>query len=235
MLNPGRNLLTNRKIFPVVNFNASKINLAEDTTDAFGKRVYQTPDGAKYPSVTTILSWYSAPAIKKWRAHVGEEAANKIVTQAKRRGTSLHTVCEKYLENNDSCLDKALPTTIDHFKPVKEWLDTNVDAIYCQEAALYSHYLKVAGRVDCVAQINGVPWVIDFKTSIKIKKEERIKNYFMQTSVYCVMFEELTGIPVPNIGIIMVSDDGEFKVFAKKRDDYIHEFIRLKRMYDEKH
>lgn len=235
MLNPGRNLLTNRKIFPRIEFNSSKLNLAEDTTDSFGKRVYQTPDGSKYPSVTTILSWYTAPAIKKWRDHVGEEAANKIVNQAKRRGTSLHKVCELYLDNSDECLDKALPTTIDHFKPVKDFLDKNVEAVYCQEAALYSHYLKVAGRVDTIVRIGGQPWVIDFKTSIKMKKEERIKNYFMQGSVYCVMFEELTGIPVPNIGIIMVSDDGEFKVFEKKRDDFIYEFIRLKRMYDDKH
>lgn len=166
---------------------------------------------------------------------MGEEAANKITTQAKRRGSSLHKVCELYLDNDDSCLDKALPTTIDHFKPVKDFLDTNVDALYCQEAALYSKYLGVAGRVDCIVKFNsGQACVIDFKTSIKMKKESYIKNYFMQASAYCVMFEELTGVAVPNIAICMVSDEGEFKVFHKKRDDYIFDFVRIKKLFDQR-
>lgn len=235
MLNPGRNLLTNRKTFPRVEFNDKRLNLTEEEKIE-NARFYKTPEGQKYPSVTTILSWYTAPNIVKWRKRVGNDEANKIVNQAKRRGSSLHKVCELYLDNDDSCLDKALPTTIDHFKPVKAWLDQHVEAVYCQEAALYSDFLKVAGRSDAIVKFyNGRSCILDFKTSIKMKKEAYIKNYFMQASAYCVMFEELTGIGIPDIAICMVTDDGEFNVFHKKRDDFIYDFIRVKRLYDEKH
>lgn len=234
MLNPGRNLLLNRRTFDRLEFDSSKLNLTEEVK-VESERFYVTPEGSKYPSVTTILSWYTAGAIVAWRKRVGEETANKIVNQAKSRGTALHKVCELYLDNDDSCLDKALPTTIDLFKPIKAYLDSEVEGIYCQEAALYSDYLKVAGRADGIVRLKGLGnAIIDFKTANKMKKESYIKNYFMQASAYCVMFEEMTAIPVTNIIICMVDNDGEFKVFHKKRDDYIFDFIRVRKLYNEK-
>ena len=68
-----------------------------------------------------------------------------------------------------------------------------------QECPLYSDYLQVGGRVDCIAEWNGKLSVIDFKTSRKIKKKEWIKGYLMQESAYCVMFEERTKIPIRQI------------------------------------
>ena len=43
-----------------------------------GKRFYATPDGNKYPSVTTITSQYNKQSIMEWRKRVGEEEANRI-------------------------------------------------------------------------------------------------------------------------------------------------------------
>ena len=70
-------------------------DLKAETTEE-GRR-YVTPEGRKYPSVTTVLSSYNKKAIYEWRQRVGNEEANKIAGRASRRGTQLHTLCEKYI------------------------------------------------------------------------------------------------------------------------------------------
>ena len=62
-------------------------------------RTYTTPDGKKYPSITTVLGEHSKQGIMKWRARVGDKEANKISGRAARRGNELHLVCEQYLKN----------------------------------------------------------------------------------------------------------------------------------------
>ena len=61
-----------------------------------GKRFYLTPDGGKYPSITTVLGWFSRKGIMEWRKRVGEAEANKISTQASRSGTNVHQMAEAY-------------------------------------------------------------------------------------------------------------------------------------------
>ena len=60
-------------------------------------RVYETPNGLRYPSVTSVLGFQSADAIAKWREKVGEEEANRISARASNRGTKIHSLCEDYL------------------------------------------------------------------------------------------------------------------------------------------
>ena len=60
-------------------------DLKAETTDS--GRKYVTPNGARYPSVTTVLSSYNKKAIMEWRQRVGAEEANKIAGRASRRGT----------------------------------------------------------------------------------------------------------------------------------------------------
>ena len=64
-------------------------------------RLYVTPDGEKYPSVTTVLGWHTRKGIMEWRQRVGDEAANKISRQASARGTRFHYQCEDYLNNKE--------------------------------------------------------------------------------------------------------------------------------------
>ena len=85
---------------------------------------------------------------------------------------------------------------------------------------LFSHHLQLVGRCDCVAQFNGVPSIIDFKTSKYIKKKERITNYFAQGAAYAIMYEERTGMTIPNIVIIMDVDHEKPCVFVEHRDNW---------------
>ena len=203
-----------------------------NTINENGKRLYVTPDGEKYPSVTTVLSDYKKDAIIQWRKRVGEQQANKISTQASRRGTKVHKLCEDYL-NNESTFKDYTPDNVEMFKSIQPTLN-EIEIVYAQERTLYSHHLKTAGRVDCVGKFRGKPHIIDFKTSNKPKKWEWIDNYFMQGSAYSVMWEEMTGIPIPYIAIIIAVADDSPQVFIENRDTWINKFIEVRQGYDSK-
>lgn len=200
-----------------------------------GKRVYETPDGLHYPSVTTITSQLSKDAIKKWRARVGEEAANKVTAQATARGTSVHKLCEDYCLN-DLDESKIMPANTEMFRALQGCLDAHVDNIRSVEGFLYSNYLRTAGQVDLIAEYDGKLSIIDFKTSKKKKPESWIQGYFLQAAAYSFMFEERTNIKVPQL-VVMIGVDGESEpqVFiknAKERNQYLLDFIELRTQFD---
>tara|TARA_B100000674_G_C37564903_1_gene789044 strand:- start:56 stop:727 length:672 start_codon:yes stop_codon:yes gene_type:complete len=191
-------------------------DLDAKTTDS--GRTYSTPDGKSYPSVTTVLSILNEHIIQAWRDRVGEEEANRISGKASNRGTRVHSIVEKYLNNEDTT--KALPHIRQSLENLKPVLDQSIGSIFGLEVPLYSNHLGVAGRCDCIAQFNGVPSIIDFKTSRYIKKKEKISNYFAQGAAYSIMWEERTGMVVPNIVIIMDVDHEKPSVFVEHRDNW---------------
>jgi len=213
-------------------FEHQKLEFDElPTTTEDGKRFYKTPDGLLYPSVTTITSLYGKDSILEWRKRVGAAEANRISTQAASRGTRMHGICEDYL-NNKQLKSSIMPDALAMFKSIQPILDECVDDVHAIEAPLYSHHLRVAGKVDCIARYNGKLSVIDWKTSSKQKDENWILNYFMQCSAYAVMFEERTKIPVSQLVVIIAVTGDNPQVFIKKRNDYINEFIGYRNLYD---
>lgn len=196
--------------------------------DSEGGRVYETPTGTKYPSVTSVIGILGKAAIHEWRARVGEEEANRVSSRAARRGTAIHSLCEDYLLNKEV---KPNIFDLEVFNSIRPRLD-DISEVHCLETQLFSHHLRVAGTVDCIARYKGKMSVIDFKTSKRVKSRDDIHTYFMQTSAYAVMFEELTGIPVSQMVIIMaVDDEKEPLIFVEKRDDWIGEFINVREDY----
>lgn len=196
-----------------------------------GTRYYVTPEGNKYPSITTVLSAYNIKEIMAWRKRVGDEEANKISRQASSRGTRIHTLCEQYLDNKELTFKTPLDTeTFNRFKPVLH----RINNIYAQEIRMYSDHLRIAGTVDCVAEFDGKISIIDFKTSKRLKNEEDIENYFMQVSGYAVMFEERFGIPVNRVVVAIAVDDEEPQVFVGKRDTYISNLLNFRDLYERK-
>lgn len=201
------------------------------TTDS--GRKYQTPEGVNLPSITTVLSILSRDSIAKWRARVGEEEANKISTRASGRGTRVHEIIEKYMNNEEDYKDGYTPDIIQSFLDVKHILDNRIGTVYAMEAPLYSNHLGVAGRVDCIAEFDGKLSVIDFKTSMKPKKLDWIKNYFMQESAYAIMWEERTGQPITQLVTIISVDDHEPQVFIEHRDNWVRPLRDTIKQYEE--
>ena len=192
------------------------------TKNVDGKRLYVTPEGKKFPSVTTVLSINTRDAIMEWRRRVGSEEANRISSFAASRGTRVHTMVERYLDNRDDYLEKSNHLTRQNFETMRPVLDENISKIVLQEAPLYSEHLVLAGRVDCIGVFDGKLSVIDFKTASKPKRWDWIHNYFMQETAYAIAFEERTGIPISNLVTIIVNDvDDHPQVFQEKRDNWV--------------
>ena len=215
-------------------FNHVPVELQEMnavTTDT--GRKYMTPEGVNLPSITTVLSILSRDSIAKWRKRVGEEVANQISTRASGRGTRVHEIIEKYINNDPDFKDGYTPDIIQSFLAVQNILDDRIGDVYAQEAPLYSNHLGVAGRVDCVADFDGKRSIIDFKTSMKPKKLDWIKNYFMQESAYAIMWEERTGQPITQLVTIISVDNADPQVFVEHRDNWVRPLRDTIKQYEE--
>jgi len=186
-----------------------------------GTRLYETPDGNMYPSITTVLSVRNKQGLFEWRKRVGEEVANYIARTAAARGTAVHHMCEDYLNNEDmeKHKEKFLPHAL--FTQLRDTMLNRVDNIRSQEAGLYSDKYGVAGRVDCIAEFDGVLSIIDFKTSTKERQDSYNESYYIQASAYAEMFEERTGIEINQICILVVTADGVCQEFVKDKKDYL--------------
>jgi hypothetical protein len=213
-------------------FTHRKIDLGyEDLQAQTSKigRTYETPTGKAYPSITTVLSILSEDSIRAWRKRVGEEEANKVSHRASTRGTKVHAIVEDYLNNEP--IDHHQPDVRASLANLQPILDARIGEIYGIEVPLYSDYLGLAGRCDCVAMFDGVPSILDFKTARKKKKREWIHNYFAQGAGYAIMFEERTGMPVPNVVIVMDVDHDDPMVFKEHRDEWAKLLIDTNETY----
>ena len=190
-----------------------------------GKRVYSTPEGDRFPSVTTVISNNAKKkqAIARWRERVGKEKADNVTARSTSRGTKYHSIVEDYL-NNELDLKKygKYPLPVLMFHHSIQDLD-RINNIYLQEAALYSKHLELAGRVDCIAEFDGVLSIIDFKTSATPKREQYLHDYFVQEVAYACMLQELYDLSVKQIVTIVACENGEtqVKVLPPKKEFFI--------------
>ena len=198
------------------------------------KRFYDTPTGF-YPSITTVLGVRKdkKKGLMEWRNRVGNDVANHIMRTAASRGTAVHTMCEDFLNNKEVVKDDFpfLPWCL--FSQLKPTLVKSVNNIYAQEAGLWSEKYRLAGRVDCIAEWNGVPSIIDFKTSRSERKESYNFEYYMQASAYAEMFEERTGIEINQIVILVVTEDGLVQEFVKDKNDYLQDLVETIDLFTE--
>jgi genome maintenance exonuclease 1 len=175
-----------------------------------GKRHYVTPDGNSYPSITTILSQQDNPGIEAWKAKVGEKEAKRISKESMRIGTAVHQMAEFYISNYIIKLKDEDKKIVDTFNRLR-FLLGNINNIVGLEIPLFSDLLRVAGTTD--------------------KKEEWIDDYYMQTFAYKLMFEEMTGIEIQQIVILVACvesfDVQVFKKPAKDADEWLEKLVKI--------
>jgi hypothetical protein len=194
-----------------------------DTTYRNGKRWYKIPNGELFPSVTTVTGWEKRAFFADWRRKNPEESKLSL-----SRGTAFHSLVENYLNNDEDFLKGQSSDCMFLFEQFKSLLE-KISNIRAQEVPLYSNTLKLAGRVDCVADYDGTLSIIDFKTSKAEKKEEWVESYFAQATAYAIMWKEMTGETIDQIVILISSMDGSSQEFIKKPVKYVPV---LKKMID---
>ena len=193
-----------------------------------GKRYYQTPEGQKYPSVTTVTGLLSKDHIKLWRKRVGEETANKITKQATTRGTRMHNIFEQYLRAEEPVFfDNIMESSM--FEAVQPVLDEIIPIAL--EAGMWSDSLQMAGQVDCVGVWGDELAIIDFKTSSKPKEEYMADGWFHQMTAYAIMVEELTGEVIDRIVAVVGVDGGFCQVFEADPREYVDKLYGLRNQY----
>lgn len=204
---------------------------AIDRVDSDGSRFYKTKSGI-FPSITAILGATSdKTALNEWIKKVGEEEAKKIGRRATTRGTKNHALWESYLKNEEIPEIK-IPSLKESFNQLTPIFDERISVVRALEKPLYSETLRVAGTVDCVAEFDGIPSIIDFKTSSNPKPKEWITNYFVQACAYSIMVEEMYGLEIPQIVILMeVQSTGEPIIFVEEPNKWIPDLIYARETY----
>lgn len=194
-----------------------------------GKRFYQvstTDEPVWYPSVTTVTGWRDRDKWKKWREDNAEKS--KMILE---RGKMFHLTMEHYLSNKSPFqVLFGRPHLEEMFFKIKPRVDRFINNVKGLEVPLHSRLLRLAGRTDCVAEFDGKLSIIDFKTAERMKDTEHCLDYFLQATAYSIMFQEMTGIKVPQIVIMMVSAEGEEFAFVEKPNKFVPE---LKERIDE--
>jgi CRISPR/Cas system-associated exonuclease Cas4 (RecB family) len=214
-----------RKIFN--HFLIEKINLIQEENSE--GRFYISPSGKKLPSVTTVLDKHSDKSwLVEWKRRVGPEVVERITSEALKKGNAVHALAEKYILNEKNYIEDITEIYLDDFNPIKKTLDKYVNNVYGSEVPLFSTALKTAGRADLVAEFDGALSIIDFKTSSRPKTEKQIENYFLQATVYSMMFERMYEASVTKIAIIMtVKDEWQPLLFIKDRNKYIKRVLEI--------
>jgi len=182
---------------------------------------YKTKFDKVYPSISTILSATSSDAkqnsLKSWREN--EPAHEYITAQAQDIGTQSHKIIEDYLSKSLS-LDAFDLLPIAHFNNLKPYLE-NISNVTSIEQRMYSDKLKVAGTSDLIAEYNGELSIIDYKTKRKPQVDEYMYEYYLQTTCYAQMFQEVTGRKINQVVILVSSEKNTRQEFIKTCDDYL--------------
>ena len=180
-----------------------------------------------YPSITRVLAAKPKPHLAAWRKRVGDDEAKRISQAAAGRGTKLHSLAERYLGNED--LDTVEPHVMELWRYLRPWLDAHITGVYAQEVDLYSDKLMVAGRTDLVADVDGVPSIVDFKQANKPKKTEWVEDsYALQGTFYACALYERIGMKCKQIVFPIANPDG-LQIFTFRPRDH---FARLQQTID---
>ena len=182
-----------------------------------GDRHYDVND-EKLPSVTTILQATQdadkAEGIKRWTQKVGEAAAKRVLEQAAKRGTAMHSYLETYLQGG-----KVLDLR-DVGREASGMAETIIDKgfndleeIWGSEVTLFYPNLY-AGQTDLCGVYQGRESIIDFKQSNKPKRVEWIKDYKLQMVAYAMAHDQVYNTQIEQGVILMCTPDNFFQKFT---------------------
>lgn len=187
-----------------------------------GKRVYQTPDGEKLPSVTTILSsTKDMTHLNEWKKRIGEEKANQITREAAGVGTAMHSNLEKFIVGVQRQPGNN-PVHVQANKMADIIIEnglSKVKEVWAMEQSLYFPGLY-SGTTDLVAVYNDNLSVCDYKQTNKPKKEEWIEDYKLQLVAYIMAHNEVYGTDIKEGHVFMCSRDLQYQQFDLWPNDF---------------
>ena len=215
-----------------------KFNYPEmQTSNVGGLRVYTTPSGVHYPSITTVLGntmpEEKSKALKKWQEALGTAEAARKTKEYADSGTAVHLLAERYLNREELVKPEESfnPLDVSKFNALKTLLN-RVTEVWGQEVPLASDLLAVAGRCDLVGVYKNKACIIDFKTSARLKSQKQIDDYRLQLCAYSVMHNEMFGTNITDGVVLMTSDGGFPQEFRMDLTQYLEPLVaRIEEFY----
>lgn len=194
--------------------------------------------GKPIPRVSQILTdGIYKPFLTTWAAKVGEKKMKETRDTALLIGSRVHEMIEYYLKTN-KVKDVSYKTAPMYMKSIQKafhnfqsWIEKlhkygcKIDHVYAIEQPVSCPYY--GGTVDCIAQINGANYILDWKTSKRIDY-----SYIIQTIAYMICINQgyVKDLPhIDGIGIVRVDKESD-----SYQDFFLNYFIpEQKAMIDE--
>lgn len=187
-------------------------------TKADGSRTYITPNGARVPSVTTILSkTKDMTFLNEWKKRVGEKKAQEIVQRSVSHGTSMHKNLENYILEGTEPTGN--PFTVAMTKRVINHGLVNLDEVWGVEVPLYADSLY-AGTSDLIGVHKGTDAIVDFKNARTKRKPEWVEDYSLQLAAYAMAHDEMFGTKIRKGVIMLCTHDAEYQEFVFEGEDF---------------
>jgi ATP-dependent exoDNAse (exonuclease V) beta subunit len=177
-----------------------------------------------YPSVTRILDatkpLEDKQALERWRQEVGEDEAKRISSEALKRGRKYDAMVQSHI-NGQRIPHRKLQAHLNSYK------------ILASEETVYSDLYGYKGRFDCLFQHGNQVIINDFKGSGKKKKEQHIRDYFLQIAAYWQALTEMNIRPTYGMITIILEDDVQiFNINYEQANEYFQEFAaRLEKYF----
>lgn len=197
-------------------------NCQQITDKTTGKRVYVTPDGERLPSVTTILSaTKDMTHLNEWKKRVGVDNAARITKESAGVGTSMHNNLERFVTG----LERKTGNNLVHAKAhdmatlIIEHGLSKINEIWTIEQSLYFPGLY-SGTTDLAGVYNNNPAIIDYKQTLKPKKEEWVEDYKLQLMAYILAHNEVYGTDIREGHVFMCSQCLKYQQFDLWPQDF---------------
>lgn len=198
------------------------------------KQGYRLADGARVPSVTTIISRFKdSGALMKWAYTTGREhgftegrggiaptSLYEVSGKAADIGTAAHSMVEASIKGeHPEMVQDYINLSVDDrikaknaFAMYEEWAAQSSLVIVDQEMQLVSEKYRFGGTPDAIGEIGGKLCLVDWKTSNGV-----YSDYLLQLAAYRVLWDE-------NNPDRTLTGGSHLCRFAKEFGDFAHHY-----------
>lgn len=187
-------------------------------------------DGSRVANVTTILGCVdkSGP-LMAWAVRETKEGRDYRETRdtAATRGTSVHDALEVLARDNTPPLLDQFPDEDRGYVQAlaRWWIDHRPSPIHVEQlVASVKH--RYAGKLDLVCEIQGIPHMVDLKTSRRV-----YETHHLQLAGYELAYVECGYTPVPTVtAILRVDAEGEYEFVPSRAS--VEDWLNVCAMYE---
>lgn len=179
---------------------------------------FYTVNNKQYPSVTTITSLLTKPALYGFYAKHGWDQAQKLSLIARKEGQKVHNLIHQFYENTQRGIEtkiESLHTPKSFINFIRFYEELKPEFTEC-ELIVHSKKNKYAGTLDAILKLDNKLVLVDWKTSGGI-----YEDYELQLEAYYRALVEMNNLlPLEEMWIIRLDKEKDM--------DYNKDVMKLK-------